>query len=511
MKTSRTTYAIKNSIYSVVAQAINIIIKFALRIIFIKTLGSEYLGVNGVFTNILSMLSLAELGLGTAIIYDMYKPISENDTKKIVSYTHLYKKIYAIIGVIILILGIALIPFLDKVVTNVPNVENITLIYIMFLLDTILTYFFAHYRSLVSAYQMGYINTTNTIIFNIMKAITQIIILLIFKNFILYLVIQIVYNVLSNIFISIKVKKVFPFLKNTDIQPISKNKILDILKNSLSLFSIKVSATIMNSTDNVLISSFIGTNIVGMYSNYNLIITTVQQTIFLVVNSLQASIGNLCAAETKEKCMNVFFNLLFTYSWIYCLFSTILCAISSDFVLIFFGNEYIMKDIVIYIVIFNFYLAGIRQAVSGFYTANGLFKYFKVSSILEVIINIVISVLLVKLIGLSGIFLGTTITQICIRVWYEPYILFKYGFQERLKKYFHKYCIYVLVNIVSICITQTIILTFFKDSNFVLMIIKGIIAFFIPNVIYISLFYKSEEIKYTNGLIKKLIQKIKRK
>lgn len=503
----RTSYVIKNSTYSIISQIINIIIKFGVRTVFIITLGKEYLGINSVFTNILTMLSLTELGVGTAIVYDMYKPIAENNTSRILGYMQIFKKVYAIIGVIIFALGLLVIPFLDNILTDVESIPNIVLIYILFLLDSVSSYFFAHYRSLVGAYQKNYINTTNTIIFNIIKSIFQLIILLLFKNFILYLTVQIFFNVLGNYVLSIKVKKMFPYIKEKEYEKIPKHDVIKIIKNSFSLFSLKVSAIVLNSTDNILLSSFISTIITGVYSNYNLIISTVQQTVFLIVNSLQASLGNLCATETKEKCKTVFFNLLFTYSWIYCFLSVGISLLISNVIYVWIGKDYILAQSLIYIIVFNFYLAGVRQATSGFYTANGLFRYFKVSPWIEVIINIGLSIILVNLIGINGIFIATTISHLLTKLWFEPYILFKYGFEDKLRLYFKKYVSYFSILVVSFIIVYICNIVFI-EFNIINFIIKGAIAVIAPNVLYYLIFYKSEEFKYVKELLKKMYNKI---
>lgn len=507
MKITRTNYVIKNSIYSIIAQIINVLVKFGLRTVFIQTLGKEYLGINSVFTNILSMLSLTELGLGTAIVYDMYKPISENNTSRILGYMKIFKQIYAIIGIIILVIGLAIIPFLDNILTDVENVPNIVLIYILFLLDSVFSYFFAHYRSLVSAYQMNYVNTTNTIFFNILKSIAQLIVLLVFKNFILYLLMQIIFNVLSNYVLSKKAKRMFLYIQEKQYEKVPKQGIIKIVKNSFSLFSLKVSAIALNSTDNILLSSFVSTIITGTYSNYNLIITTVQQTVYLIVNSLQASLGNLCATETREKCKEVFFRLLFTYSWIYCFLSVALTLLLSNVIYIWIGADYLLEQSLIYIVVFNFYLAGVRQATSGFITANGLFRYFKVSPWIEVVINIVLSIILVKTIGINGIFIGTTVSHVLTKLWFEPYILFKHGFKDKISTYFKKYVAYLSVLLISFVIVY-FINSIFVEYTIVNFIIKLLISIIVPNGLYILIFHNKEEFKYVLELLQKIVNKV---
>lgn len=508
MRDTRTNYVIKNSAYSIASQIVNIIVKFVLRIVFVRILGQEYLGVNSVFTNILTVLSLAELGIGTAIVYDLYKPIAKGNEQEITGYVSIFKKIYVIIGSIILVAGILLIPFLKYIITDVPNVNNLTLIYLLFLIDSVLTYFFAHYRSLLSAYQLNYVNTINTVFFNVLKTISQLIILVIYKNFIFYLILQIIFNICSNYAIARKTKKMFPFIKNNTVEKVPRKKVIEIFKNSLSLFSLKVSAIVLNSTDNIIISSYISTVLAGIYSNYYLIVTTIQQSIFLLVNSLQASLGNLCAIETKDKCKKVFFNLLFCYSWIYCSSGIVLMAVMSDVVAILFGGENTLSQILVFIVVVNFYMAGVRQAVSGFYSANGLFRYFKISPWIEVFLNLVVSIVLVKIIGIEGVFVGTLISQVLTKFWYEPYILFKYAFETSLKEYFYKYCLYgtiFILNMVGTFLLNMVI----KDTNIMNIALKLLIALIIPNCMLILCFRKTQEFEYIKNLVLSILNKMK--
>lgn len=293
---SRTENVTRNLKSSILFQCTNIIIKFLLRTVFIYTLGKEYLGINGVFTNILTVLSLSELGLGTAIIYDMYQPIAENNTEKEIHLFRFYRYIYAIVGSIILLLGLLLVPFLKYIIKDVPNVSHLYLIYCLQLVSTSASYFFAQYRSLLDAHQLNSINTKNNWIFAVVKTLLQITALLVWKNYILFLLLDLVIVIVSNYAISIKCRKLFPYINST---PKARTQVeyRHILKNAMSTFSIKVGITVVNATDNLLISAFISTLLVGVYSNYSMITSVITASTMLISSALQASVGNLCVSK----------------------------------------------------------------------------------------------------------------------------------------------------------------------------------------------------------------------
>ena len=260
---SRSYYVKKNVYYSIIYQILNLILKFVLRTIFIRTLGKSYLGISGVFSNVLTVLSLSELGVGAAIIYDMYEPIASKNYKQVNDLMGLYKKLYAFIGLFILIIGSALTPFLKYIINDVPDVKYIKFIYFLNVLNTASTYFFAHYRSLITAYQKNYINTINNIIFNVVKVALEAIILIKFNNYIMYIIVEIIVQFLSNFQILYLCRKMFPYI-NGKSEKIEKSCLKRIMSNSLNSFSIKLGGTIVNATDNIIISAIIGTAAVGV-------------------------------------------------------------------------------------------------------------------------------------------------------------------------------------------------------------------------------------------------------
>ena len=265
---SRTRNSVRNLSYALIGQGLGFVISFVARIFFIRILGSEYLGLNGLFTNVLTILSLAELGVGEAITFSLYKPLAENDTKKCIMLMQLYKKVYTVIGCAILLIGVSLTPFLPLVIKNMPDIPYINLIYILFVVNTAVSYFFSYKRNLIIADQKKYIATFYRYLAHAIFTFLEIIFLIITKNYIVYLFIMIAATLADNIMVSRKADKMYKFLKTEKQVPLDKESKDSIIKNTRAMMMHKVGNVVVNSTDNILLSMFVSLESVGLYSNY---------------------------------------------------------------------------------------------------------------------------------------------------------------------------------------------------------------------------------------------------
>ncbi len=506
MSNTRTSRIFKNSSIAIVSQIMSIFSKFIVRTIFIHILGAEYLGVSGLFANILSVLNLAELGIGTSIVYSLYKPLSEKNTTDIKKYFKAFRYIYAFIGGIILLVGICLIPFLDKIIIDSPDVGNIKLIYLLYLIDSSSSYFYAHYRSLISADQKGYIDYINKIVFLIIQTAAHILVLLIFKSFYLYLGINILVHWISGFYISIKLKKIYPYLKEKTNEKLSGHQIKELIKNSAAIFSHKVGYTVLNSTDNILISMFVGTVIIGYYSNYSMLILTMTGMISLIVSALQAAVGNVCSVDNLEKQHDIFQKINFMFFWIYGVFLTGLIFVGTPFIRIWLGEEYVMQESVLLIVYINTFLQGVRQVVAMYTTATGLFYKMRYKPFFEVVINLIVSVILVKKMGVIGVFIGTLISFILTNLWYEPFILYKYRFKMNCKIYYRNCLIYVAIILIGIIINK-LIYNYLVLPSLADVITRSITSVFVPSGLFMLFFRNTTEYSYIKETIKSLIKK----
>lgn len=501
---SRTENSIINSAMSIVTQVLTVVLNFAVKTVFIKMLNDEYLGVNGLFTNIITMLSLADLGIGIAIPYSLYKPLAKKDEHKINVLMNFYKKVYTIIGIAVLLIGLSLTPFLGLIIKDIPkNVPHLSLIYILFVIHSASSYFFVYKKFLIDSDQKGYITSRIIFTFSTLLSIIQIILLVTTKNYILFLLSSIILVVIQNIYISNKANKLYPFIKNKTDEKLEKEDMEGIKKNVSSLFIYKVGTVIMNGTDNIIISKFIGLIIVGFYSNYVLIINSITTVLNQIFNAITSSIGNLVVTTNKKRSKEVYDNLNFANFWLYALFGVCIIVLINPFINVWIGKKYVMGFSIVFLLVLNFYVLGMQSVTNSFRNAYGLFWIAKYRPIIMVIINIVISVVLVQFIGIEGVLIGTLISRLVTTAWLDPYIVHKYGFEISPKSYYIDYLKYL-----AIFIAISIILNYFVSmiaiNNIFILILIATLVVIIVNVILVLLFFKTSEFNYFYDKIKKI-------
>ena len=517
MGESRTKNTVRNVRTGAIVQVIKLLLAFVVRTFFIRLLNKDYLGVEGLFTNILTILSFAELGIGNAIVFNMYKPIAENDEEKIKSLMKLYKKAYNIIGVTILVVGAAITPFIGMIIKEKPNIsEDLTLIYFLYLLNTAASYFFSYKKSIISAHQKQSVINNITSIFYVIKCICEILFLYLTRNFIVYLVLQIVFTIVTNITFSIKANKMYPYLLDNKVKNLDKSISKRIFSNVRALVVYKFGGVILGATNNIIISSMINVGTVGMVSNYNMIISGVQGILnSSIVNGVEASVGNLNAIASKEKKEKIFYELTFIDYIIFSFCAVAFVVLLNPFIKLWLGMDYVLDQSIPIALAVSFYVNGIRNPAYIYRTTNGLFEKGKLAPYLCAIINIITSIILCKFLGVLGVFIGTSISQLCSLTWIDPILIHKYVFNNSAKKYFKKYLIYFLVFVINIVILQ-LLSNLIEDTGIVSFIIKLLIVAVIPNVINILIFRKSEEYKssketFLKPIISKIIKKVKRK
>ncbi len=497
----RTKKSITNIFFNFSNQFITLILSFFSRNIFIHTLGVEYLGINGLFSDVLGMLSLADLGFNTAMVYSFYKPIAENNQEKISALITFYRKIYNLIAIAISIIGLCLTPFIKYIVNTDKSISNLEIYYLFALTGVVISYLFVYKTSIITADQKNYIVTRITIVTNIIKTIIQIISLIIFKNFIMYLSINILFNLLNNIIASHKAVTMYPYIKNKRNLP--KSEIKNIFINLKSVFLYKLSSLMLNATDNILISIIVGTIAVGYYSNYLMISNKLSQIISLFFTSVTASIGNIIVKEKASKRYEIFSveqSISFIISGIVIPCFTILI---NDLIILWLGKDYSLGYVLAIVLALNLYLSCVLQPLWSYREATGLYQKTKWIMFICAIINIVLSIIFGLLFGLSGIILASFIARISTYVWYEPHILFKEYFESPPYTYF-KDLIKNFITIIIITVFLFIISSKFTSISFTTLIIKGLICSTVSILMILVIYKNSDGIKY---LKKKLIRK----
>ena len=508
MANSRTKNTMLNTLAGFVVKFATIISAFVTRTIFIRILGIQYAGVSGVFADILTVLSFAEMGIGSAIVYALYKPIAENDEPQIAKLMNAYKKIYSAIAATVLVLGLCLVPFLKYIVKDVPDiVEDIRLIYLLYLVNTASSYLLIYKSSFLTAAQKDYLVSKMRIYLAIGKAVAECVTLLVFQNFIIYLLISIAVQITQNIAIAHTAEKEYPILKEKSNVNLDPSERKSLIANVKALFLYKVSGTVLNGTDSLVISSFVSTAAVGILGNYNMISNQVYSFVMQIFTATSASIGNLAATSTPEHQEKVFNRMLFLCFWIYCFCATSLWVLFNPFMTIWQGEKLLFSDVMVLLLVTDFWMKGMLSPISQFRTSNGLFVQGKYRPLIMAVINIAVSIILVQKIGITGVIIGTIVSRLSTQLWYDPYLIYKCVFKKSVVPYYVRYLLYG--GITCICCAGTWgCLKLLGITNPILNVLGGaVLCVLIPNLIVVALFYRTTEFKEVCELIVRIIQR----
>lgn len=498
----RVNNSIKNVIVSVLSNFVSILIGFACQIIFTKTLGLDYLGINGLFTNIMSMLAVVELGLGSAIVYNLYKPIAVNDVEKIKSWMNFYKKSYHIIAIIIFAIGFMVVPFLRTIVGPTSVKASIYIIYFLFLTDCVCSYLLSYKRSILYAQQKNYVVNLVHILYLIVMNVFQIIVLLLTKNYYLYLILKITMRIVENVIITIIADRLYPYLKDKKLSMITSEEKKDVFQKIKALFFHKVAGFVVSGTDNIIISAYLGVKMVGLYSNYLLIITAVTTILNQVFTSLTASVGNLLVTSAKEKNYVVFRRIRFLNYFISSFCTVSIIILMQPFISIFFGEKYLLSNITLIVLGINFYLQTTRLSFLSFKEAAGIFYEDRFVPVLESVVNIVSSIILLKFFGIAGVFMGTVLSNLVLHLYSYPKYVYKKLFDRSYLKYYKEMFGFLLIAVISGLLTY-VFSTLVIFSNITLtFILKIVICLLIPNLFNVLIFRNKEELKYFINLFK---------
>lgn len=507
IKKSRTVYAAQNFIWSTIGNLSSSLLGFISRTVFIYTLGTVYLGINGLFTNLIGMLSLAELGVGTAISFSLYKPLAENDIKKIQAIINFYRSAYRIIACIIAVIGISLVPFLNHIVKGVEGIQDLQLIYCIFLFNTVTSYLITYKTTLLIADQRNYLITNINTVINIITTIVQIIVLLVFKNFIVYLIVGAVIQLISKLYLNYFTDKQYPYIKGKNKEKLSEDDKNIIYKKIKALIMHKIGEVSIYQTDNIITSAFINVNTVGLVSNFTMIINIINGFIMSFFNSATAGLGNIIATESKEKRLEV----AQTYDFLGFVFfgcSTIcLYFLLTPFITIWIGPDKLVDKITVSLLCINYYLTGMRVPLGNIKNAAGVYEKDKWLPIIQSILNIVISIIGAKHLGLKGIYIGTLISSMVPNI-IRPYIVYKNVLFVSCKSYFKQYLLRIMGIIGCICGLELVFNILNFNNKLIEFITMMLISSIIPIALIIIIFRNSYEFKYIRNVIISMLKKI---
>ena len=489
---SRTEYSAINTTVAVISRMVAILMGFVTRVIFTHTLSESYVGINGLFTDILNVLSLTELGVGTAITYALYRPIAEKDIRRQQILMRMYRTFYRGTAICVAVAGLALIPFIDVFMKNRPDVDHLILIYLLYLANSVLSYLLVYKRTLIEAYQMNYLVLMYQTAFLVIQDICQIVILVTTHNFILFLVIYIVCTVMNNVLISKKADQLFPYLKESCHEKLLETERHDIFRNIKAMLMHKLGNVVVNNTDNLILSSFVGVITVGVYSNYYLLIGSIRQVLDQVFAGITASVGNLGATEESDRIQDIFELSFFIGQWLYGFAAICLYELLNPFVEISFGKSYVFTRDIVLILCINFFINGTRKAVLTFRDSMGLFWFDRYKALVEAALNLVISIVLVKMWGTLGVFLGTLASTLLTSVWVEPYVFYKHRLRKSPAHFYLQYAVYVVIMAVVWILTDRICNNVTGSLWFILLV-RLLICVIVPNVLLLVVYFHKKE------------------
>jgi len=499
--------SMKNTAVAILSNLITVVIGFIAQKVFLQTLGLEYAGLNGLFNNIVSMLAIAELGMGTAIVYHLYKPIAEQNIPRIQTLMQFYKISYRVIATIVLLLGMAILPFLPIIVGEITHTESMYGMYALFLADTVISYLLTYKRSILYANEKNYIVNLVHIGYLLVMNALQIATLYAFQNIFVFLGIKVLCRLLENIVITIIANKKYAYLKQKEVPPLDTETKQDIFTKIKGLIFHKVGGFLVLGSDNIIISILFGVKTVGLYTNYSMIVSAIENLISQVFSSITASIGNLLVEKDAEKSYQTYRKLLF-FNFVLVTFCTIaFFQLVDPFITIIYGAEYVLPIAVALSIAVKFYFQNMRKNMNAFKEAAGVFYEDRYIPIVEVLVNIVASVVLGSIMGLMGVFIGTAISSLVLYGYSYPKFVYQPLFQKKTTQYWKENGYYLGMMAVLFVATEILVM-WLPISNIVLsFFVRMVASLVVPSLGIWIVFRKKEEFVYFKGLVGKMIKR----
>lgn len=511
MPDSRTANVFKNTAARLLQRVASILVQFILRTVFIYLLGKEYTGVSGLFTDILNVLSLMEAGLDTSMVYALYKPLADNDQKRIKALLDFYKKAFFIIGLLVLVIGVAIIPFLGVIIKDVPNIrEDIRLIFIFYVVTSASSYFFVYRTVLLNADQKSRVISKWRTIVQVAECVLEVTLLFVFRQFLVYLIIHLGATLANNVVVSRITTKRYPqYFCGKNTERLSRDETRLILRDILCLTAYNFSGVVINSTDSIFISAFIGTVEVAIVGNFTLIINSIRTVVSQIVDVTKPSIGNLAVTSGRDRQEMIFLRMNFISFYVATFCSACFYTLLNPFVGdIWFDASYKTSTLVLAILTLNFYVAVMVYPVESFRTANGLFVQGWIRPIVMAGLNIVLDFFMGQRWGIVGIFLATTISRCLTQVWFDPYLVFKLVFRKQPWKFLVDYVLKLLFAVVVCAITALVSNYVAFENVYLAFCGKVAVAAVVPNVVLSIAYWRNDDYKYLIQSVKgKLLKK----
>lgn len=497
--------SIKNLIYSLGYYAINVLSSFVLRKIMLVTIGLAGVSLNSLFHEVISMMSLTEMGVGTAIVYNLYKPLSDHNEQKIKELMSFFKRIYLLIAALIFGIGCILLPFIQNIVNSTGyEVDYIRYIFMLFVIQTAVSYCFSYKRSLLAADQRNYVAATIDSVFKFITIAVSCIALWLTKRFDVYLITVTILSFINNLCVSKKVDGIYPFLRKNK-EKLSKSEVKQVFDNVKNLFVSKIAGTITNSTDNILISILVNTLEVGRYANYALIINAFKQILVQITNAFQGSVGNLYTESDSDHIDEVLRRMTYGY---FC-FATVFCCgyfgSATSFVSAVFGEEYKLSVAIVFTTTINMFFHAVRDPFWQMMTVSGLFREDRNIAVVGTLVNLIVSIVVGKYYGIVGIFFGTTCTYV-IQIVLKIPVLYQKGLNRDWKDYFMFWGKLIIVFSVTCGIVGMICRQISFKNTLMVFFAQGFISVVISMLCVFIFTFRMKEFVYFYRLLKEKIR-----
>lgn len=506
MADSRSKNAKRNIIWSLANKAVTLLTTFVTRTVFIYTLGELYLGLDSLFASTLSFLTLAELGVGSAMVFSMYKPMAESDAATVCALLNLYRKIYRLIGSFMLLVGAVLIFFIPYLIKGeIPNGINVYILFLINLLNTVLSYFlFAYKGSIITADQRSDIHSNISSILRIVSCILQIIILLLFKDYYLYCSILIIITIASNLITNHIVKKRYPHI--TCHGKISKELATDIKKRIAGLFVYKICYVFRDALDAVFISAFIGLSVLGKYNNYMFILNSIMGYLLIVRNSITASIGNSIATESEDKNYHDFKKCQLLYMWISIWCMVCLFCLTQPFIKLWIGANYLLGEIELCFFCGFFICRQLGDICSTYRQAIGLWWQDRYRPVAEAVAKTILNLTIIKYFGVVGAFGGSIICLIFINSIWASWVLYRYYFKHYRQWEYIKMNIFYLIVAIIACAAVGFVCHLLPGDGIINFSYRIGVCIIVPNILLWAIFRFLPEFSDSIQMIKDLIK-----
>ncbi|MDD7389303.1 MAG: polysaccharide biosynthesis protein [Lachnospiraceae bacterium] len=501
----RTRNATRNIIFGVILKAYQIIVPFLMRTAMIYLMGVQYLGLNSLFTSILQVLNLAELGVGSAMVYSMYKPIAEDDEVTICALMKLYRTYYRVIGLVIAVVGASLTPFIPKLISGeVPSDINLYILYLLNLAATVLSYWlFAYKNSILQAHQRTDIVSKVTLVTNSIQYVLQIFVLWAFKNYYFYVIVMLATQAITNVATAVAADKLYP--QFSPMGKLPKQEISKINGRIRDLFTSKIGAIIVNSADTIVISAFLGLTALAVYQNYYFILTSIIGFVTIVFSAVTAGIGNSLVVETKEKNfkdLNVF---TFIICWISGFCSCCFLNLYQPFMELWVGKDLMLDFSIVICFVIYFYVCEVNQLLNTYKDAGGIWHEDRFRPLVTAIANLGMNLVMVQFWGLYGIILSTVLSMLLVGMPWLFHNLFTTMFEKKnMRKYLVSLAFYVLISIVA-SVISVFVCDFINFGLWVTLIVRFIICLIIPNVVFLIVYSRRSEFKQSVLLVNKML------